>query len=280
MARVILMLTSLILLMGCQPEPLKIDVPQAEEKIVVSSIILPPSLVGVVLTKSFSALSNNQLGSVENPNVTLANELLTQGAIVTIEYEGETINLPELAPGIYASAQVIQIPGRIYTLKATHPTSGETVSSTTRLPPQVELLIASVRKELVFNDSNLVVQVSVDDEPGANYYLAAVYGQQIEDQVDFDKIELVNSQFRVFSDEGRDGSIITEEFRIENWTGDTAVVSFSNISEDYYRYLESRQRSEESIPFLSEPVTIESNISGGYGFFAMHYPDLEVLVIP
>ncbi|MCB0480779.1 MAG: DUF4249 domain-containing protein [Flavobacteriales bacterium] len=265
----------LFLISACRPKPIDIDIPQAEEKLVVSSIMIPPSIFGIVLTKSFSALESNDLGTQSDPNVDLFNQLVVPNSTVTIEYDNEIKTLTELTGGIYVGIDIEQTVGKNYTLRATDPSTGKSISSTTTIPPFVELKSALLVKKLIFEDEGLDVTISVDDPPGKNYYLAGVYGQLIESTKDLQSISLVNSAYYVFSDEGRDGQSISEKFLIDRWEGDTAVVSFSNISEDYYLYLASRQRSQNAIPFISEPVSLKSNIENGYGFFGLHIPDIE-----
>jgi hypothetical protein len=77
------------------------------------------------------------------------------------------------------------------------------------------------------------------------------------------------------NDEGRDGQQIQEEriiYNIDVVPNDVVLFTLSSISEEYYLYLKAREKSASAIPFVTEPVSLPSNIDGGYGFFALHYP--------
>jgi hypothetical protein len=36
------------------------------------------------------------------------------------------------------------------------------------------------------------------------------------------------------------------------------------------------ERAANGIPFLSEPASVKGNVDGGYGFFAAHFPDIQI----
>ena len=54
---------------------------------------------------------------------------------------------------------------------------------------------------------------------------------------------------------------------------DTMVVSLSNISEGYYRYLSLRQKVSTNILGLifGEPINYPTNVQGGLGYFSTHF---------
>lgn len=269
-------------IISCQPDPIDINIPQSEEQVVVSNQILPPSVVAVVLTKSFSALESGDPGTTENPNTELINQLLVPDAAVGIAWDGQSEALTQVQPGIYIGANIEQKIGTTYELTIVDPASNNTLTSTTTLLPLVNLTSATATKKERFETEGLELNISLNDPIGINYYLVGVYSEltdEAEDFNDFTTLEFVQSQFFVFTDEGIDGQEINKTFFAESWPRDTAVVSLSNIPKDYYDYLESMERATNSIPFLSEPVTPRTNIEGGFGFFAMHYPSIRLVEI-
>jgi hypothetical protein len=58
---------------------------------------------------------------------------------------------------------------------------------------------------------------------------------------------------------------------------DTIAGAVSNISEDYFKFLDLRKRGGNIFSELvSEPISYPTNIKNGYGFFNTHYPDIEI----
>ena len=61
---------------------------------------------------------------------------------------------------------------------------------------------------------------------------------------------------------------------------DTAVVMFSNISEEYFRFLDARARGGNIISSVTgEPINHPTNVQGGYGYFNTHNPSIRQVVI-
>jgi Domain of unknown function (DUF4249) len=91
-----------------------------------------------------------------------------------------------------------------------------------------------------------------------------------------------DAKFHVFTDQNNgDGNEI--EFKPNlalSAPGDTLVVGLSNITKDYYNFLSAYKRSGNLLSQITaEPISLPSNVQGGYGFFAMIKPNLKLVVI-
>jgi hypothetical protein len=79
------------------------------------------------------------------------------------------------------------------------------------------------------------------------------------------------------------GRIHQETFRVfprDFIPGDTIAVSLSNISKDYYDFIELRLDNRFSfVEYLSEPVNYPSNVKGGRGFFNLYIPDVKIFIL-
>ena len=80
----------------------------------------------------------------------------------------------------------------------------------------------------------------------------------------------------LISDKEFGGGTYSADFLLEDvMSNDSVAVTLSNISEEYYRYLGLREKSNNWFSQVtSEPINYPSNIVGGYGFFSTHHPDI------
>ena len=54
------------------------------------------------------------------------------------------------------------------------------------------------------------------------------------------------------------------------------LILLSNISEGYYQFLKSRERSGNLLSDITnEPVNYPSNVNNGLGYFNTHYPSIR-----
>jgi hypothetical protein len=86
----------------------------------------------------------------------------------------------------------------------------------------------------------------------------------------------------LFDDLEFNGKSYGERFRVfprDYQPGDTIAVSLSNISEEYYRFMQLRLDNRFSfVEFISEPVNYPSNVKGGRGYFNLYVPDVQFFV--
>ena len=103
MGRLLVVILSGILMMGCLPDPLEVDnVPVLERKIVFSSQMIPDQSVAVLLTSSLGALD----ASDQSDPQTLLDQIAINDALVIIEGNGFIDTLDFLGNGIYGSVTI------------------------------------------------------------------------------------------------------------------------------------------------------------------------------
>lgn len=269
---------------GCVPKPLEIDIAPAEVKLVVSSQVIPNTTMIVTLSKSFGVLSYSEENG-DTATQYLLDQLLVDSAIITIRYAGfEDTLYPILsAPGLYASVGTPSVLNEDYTLNIHDPGTGETVWSTAKMLEQVsfDTVYASIDSSgtLPYTD----VSFSFEDLTGANWYMVNFYTESndsIQNGSPFSSNEGIPTETLLLSDAEFSGSY-SNTHRLWNWVEDSLVVSISNISQEYYQYMQLRQKSNNFFTDLvKEPINYPSNINGGYGYFTTHFPDVRFIVVP
>lgn len=267
----------LCLLSSCLPEPLEVAfVPQARQQIVVSTQILTDQSLVVLLTKTFGALE----ASDDSDPRALLDMIAISDAIVVIEGPQGKDTLRLLGSGVYGGVASGFEAGETYHLHVTSKSMG-TVYGKTTAKRQIEF--ESLKAELYYNEYNdTLAQISYafHDPPEANWYMINV--QEVEREDLFENILNPRAFTRIMPDEGFNGSIYNETFRVfprDYHPGDSIAVSLSNISEGYYRFMKLRIDNRFSfVEFVSEPVDYPSNIVGGKGHFNLYLPDLRFFV--
>lgn len=268
----------MVLLAGCLPDPLEVDgIPVVKPQIVVSSQIVPDQSLVVLLTKSFGALD----ASDDSDPQDLLDQISVTDALVTLHRGSESDTLLPLGNGFYGGSFIEFIPGAEYTLNVESETLG-TVSATTQVKPQVTF--DDLEAELVFDnfdDTLAQVTYSVTDPPGKNWYMLNVLKIEQEELME----NLLNPRdfVRLVDDASFDTNTIGETFRVfprEFNDGDTIAVYFSNISKEYYDFMQLRLDNRFSlVEFISEPLNYPSNVVGGKGYFNLYIPDIRFIVM-
>jgi len=138
----LLLLFFLIQGVACEPEPLEIDIPQAEQKMVVYSQTLPDQALVVTLSKSYSALVTpnepSDSNAVDSVNNVFLNQFLVENATVIVSGVDFNDTLPQVVKGVYVAPFFPFSPGNSYQLTAHDPTTGFSISSTTTTLPIVD----------------------------------------------------------------------------------------------------------------------------------------------
>lgn len=272
----ILGLTSLIL-SSCLPEPLEVQsLPKAKPQIVVSSQIIPDESFVVLLTRTFGALDASDDSDPEE----LLNLIAVNDAIVTIKGPAGIDTLEFVGNGIYGSNSItFEIAAR-YELYVTSASMGS-VYAATEVKPTVRF--ESIDADLYynnFNDTLAQINYTLIDPPEQNFYMINVQELEREDVVE----NLLNPRaFTVLlDDEGFNAQSYSDQFRVfprDYQRGDSIAVTLSNISEEYYRFMQLRIDNRANfVEFISEPVNYPSNVVGGKGFFNLYVPDVRFFV--
>lgn len=279
----IYILLAMVLVSSCTPEPIDIDLPEAETKLVVASQVIPNSFMLITISKSFSALQAVDEDSMDTQ--ALLNEILVSGAKVTISYSGGTdslLSIPDL-PGVYMTFFTPQIVNEVYTLNVYDPKTGLKVSSSTRMLSATSIDSVAAVRSVVDEMTVVDVELAFYDNPNEkNWYAVNIY------QVDQDSVSTGNlfmptdgTTKTILLDDADFGSdYFVGSTRLRGWNSDTIAVSLSNISKEYFDYLAVRQKSNGLFSSLTqEPINYPTNVIGGYGFFTTHFPDARIIIL-
>jgi hypothetical protein len=262
----------------CLPEPLDVrSVPVVDSQIVVSTQIIPDQSLLVLLTKSFGALD----ASDDSDPLELMTQIAVNDAVVTIEGPRGLDTLLFLDNGLYGGVFVPFEMGVEYHLTVNSAELGQ-VTASAEVMPKVDF--THIEAELFyngFNDTLAQITYTLRDSVINNWYMINVQEVEREDIV----ANLLNPRaYTVLLDDDEfNGKSYGERFRVfprDYQPGDTIAVSLSNISEDYYRFMQLRMDNRFSfVEFISEPVNYPSNVRGGRGYFNLYIPDVHVFVI-
>lgn len=272
---------------SCIPKPLDIKIDPPKPKLVVSSQIVPGTIMFVALTKSFSALSTTaHKDSLSNNYV---DSIVTNNAFVTVTHSGKIDTLHMLVPGIYASLDTLIDNYGTYTLYAKDPARNLEVRATTTLLPQVlfDTIIPKVDKGP--KDTIVGVDFTFTDLPGVdNYYVVSYFLKRSGGSSNID----INNYFNrgsnqltamdIFSDKTFTQPSFTYSRKFEGLVKatDTVAVVLSNISKGYYEFLTAYQRAGGWFNQLSgEPINYPTNVEGGYGYFNAYYNDYRIFYL-
>ena len=263
---------------GCLPDPLDVDgIPVVKPQIVVSTQIIPDQSLVVLLTKTFGALD----ASDDSDPETLLNQIAVDDATVTITGPNGAVELIPLDNGVYGGLFIPFSPGQEYKLHVISESLGEVTATTT-----VKQLITfeDIKADLVFNgfdDTLAQITYKIKDPLEKNWYMLNVQEIEREDLVE----NLLNPRAftRLLTDDDFNGEDYQETFRVfprDFIPGDTIAVSISNISKEYYDFMDLRIENRFSfVEYLSEPVNYPSNVVGGKGFFNLYIPDVETFIL-
>jgi len=269
---------AVLLLASCLPDPLEVKgIPTLKPQIVVSAQILSDQSLVVLLTKSFGALDASDDSDPEE----LLNQLAINDAIVIISGSGGMDTLSLIQTGIYGGITNEWQAGERYQLYINSPTMG-VVTASTIAKPQVQF--EEIEAELYFNgfdDTLAQVNYRIQDEVGPNYYMLNV--QRVRQNNLTEQLLNPRAFIRLVTDEDFDGESYTEQFRVfptDFSDGDTVAVYLSNISKEYFDFIELRVDNRFSfVEFLGEPINYPSNVVGGKGFFNLYIPDIRVFIL-
>ena len=271
-----------IVLWSCRPEPLDVKLDEYEPKVVVSSQVIPNYLMVVGLTRSFTVLSSAGLNG-GGENITFYN-LLIDSALVTISTSYGTDTLFKLSPGLFVSLKELAMPGGTYNLKVVDYGLRETITANSTMLQNVPLdtVIPTLNLEEE-EDTSINLMISfVDPKEIENFYVLSVYSRNsnttlLDINMFFENGSNKLEYQELIKDRNSDSDTIKRAFTLKNVkTSDSLMVSLSNISEGYYSFLKSRERSGSLLSLITnEPINYPTNINGGYGYFNTHNPSFR-----
>ena len=291
----ILILISALTLSACVEEVL-IDVTPADQKMVVSSLFIPDSIVIVTVTRSFSALSGKDIEALGDD---LIASLLVDRGLVTIHSLTDIDTLSRIAPGVYAGFVKNAKPLDSFELNVYDSTSRQSIRSVTQLKPQVKFDNVSV--ELKTDDGDTLTTLHyefTDPADQENWYLVQAF--ELPDLPDFnysinDEGEVVvetdtSNQFffnpsiepiftDLIADIAQGSNVISVNKSLGRQPKDTLIYVLMNVDKGYFDFLQARRRSGGILQSLMrEPVNHPTNVENGYGYFTMHLPHFKAYI--
>ena len=263
---------------SCLPEPLNVKgLPVVKPEIVVSTQIIPDRSLVVLLTKTFGALDASDDSDPEE----LLNQIAIDDATVTISGPQGIYELQQIENGLYGGLIIPFEEGEVYELKVNSESLGE-VTAVTTVKPLISF--DDIEAELIFNgfdDTLAQITYRLSDPVEQNWYMLNVQQLERNDLID----DLLNPRAftRLMDDQEFNGEVHEETFRVfprDFIPGDTIAVLLSNISKEYYDFIDLRLENRFSfVEYLSEPVNYPSNIKGGKGFFNLYIPDVKIFIL-
>lgn len=279
----IILAIAIISFASCIPEPLEVEIEDLDPQVVVFSQVIPYNFMTIVLTQTIAALDFSQdEGDTVSQN--FLENFLVSDAEITVSYRDVVDTLYPVSDGLYISAQTPQYINENYSLKIVTE-DGEILTSESIMLPLVEFTEVTPVIERTEEDTIISVQYEITDLQERNWYVLNFYTQGVESDSGtgldlnsfFDEEDNVLKATELISDEIivdglYKGEVILEDILVT----DSLVVTLSNISEDYYKFLEVRKSAGSFFTELTkEPISSPTNINGGLGFFNTHYPDVH-----
>lgn len=290
-------------------QPVEIELPPHQSRMVVNAVLVHNQPVALYISKSIGVLDNTL---PDDRVVTDANALLFEGTTpyparyldTTItDTLGNEFPLPK-----YYYSQLRPQAGNNYRIEVTHPDYPEATASAA-LPtiPEISEIVftlnvfqnpqANWMHELTFkiNDApasqdwyHLFGSALFQDTTRAN---SPINGKPFAIEVSSGLAKIPIEGGVLFSDELFDGQSQTlsffghfnENVGFENEVLIGLAVELRHVNKEYYDYyyfLPENQETQESQSgfFAKDPVTLRSNVSGGYGIFTAHAFSRDTLI--
>jgi hypothetical protein len=265
------------ILISCLPDPLEVDtVPKAKVEMVVSSQMIPDQTLMVLLTRTFDALE----ASDDSDPQELLDFIAVNDALVTLEGPHGHDTLEFIGNGVYTATSIPFRAGDTYRLSVDSDAYGMLYATTEAMQKVGFTKAAAELYYNGYNDTLAQITYAFKDPPEKNWYMINVQEVEPEDFIE----NLLNPRaFTVLLDDQRfNDQTFGEQFRVfprDYQPGDTIAVSLSNISEEYYTFMNLRIDNRFSfVEFISEPLNYPSNVVGGKGYFNLYIPDVRIFV--
>ncbi|WP_155208088.1 DUF4249 family protein [Xanthovirga aplysinae] len=266
----------IILLLACEPEPLFIDISTPEnDHIVVSSNLYNNEQLIVLLTNSYDALESQPKDSEE-----LIKQLSLDSILATIETRGQLDTLKHLSEGFYWHPQITLNDFQSFKLQIRDTLRNRFVTSESQILPKVTFDMAYPTIEEKF-DTIVSIHYKFEDLKGTNWYMINV--QKAISNFNNYNFSKTKVHTELIKDNDQSGKSIEGSFKVLNIKfsrKDTIVVSISNITENYFKYLELRNNEANwLVEPTQEPFNYPTNVIGGIGFFNLYYTDNKYFIL-
>lgn len=267
----------LLLMAGCKPKPIDIDIPQQQSKITVFTSCLNDSTIVVSAGYSITSL---QVAEDNTDNWQRMKDLLVDDAIVTMTGTGQVPDtLEKVVSGIFRLRNKYLNAGGQYQLMVADKKKNIIATAATTYMPKPD--IESIAPEIIRNTSDTIIKLRlrVKNVGGGSWILISYNsGMQAKEQA---KVKLNSflsfSPKRIEFIEGNNEGIAEGVFTLPVSAKDTLAVHIGRIDDAYYRYLSAYKRTGYLINQMTgEPINLPTNIRDGLGYFALYTPEKHV----
>src|SRR5688572_22528139 len=164
-----------VILFSCEPDPIGIDLPAHEPKLVISTQILPRNFMVVQVSKSFSSLAGKS--DSLSLDSTFLQSLIINHALVQISGNGNTEILRRVGPGLYLSRRIMKEYGQHYSLFVKDSVSGLECTAATVMLPTVQFDNVKPTINRTAKDTAVTLEFELTD-PGTerNFFMITYAG--------------------------------------------------------------------------------------------------------
>ncbi|MEL7535357.1 MAG: DUF4249 domain-containing protein [Bacteroidota bacterium] len=279
-------LASLMILTACDlQQEVELDLPEYEPLLVVESYLQPGNPYIVTLIESSDFYGDIQINFVRDAEVVISHDGINDTLVpfeIPLDFAFppgfvDTTLLQQLAPilgeGAYIYTSLNTVPedyNSEFKLNITAP-DGRSLSANTFIPAPVEADSIIVR----FNEDSLALMLTQfqDDPDQANFYRRILERRVVDTLISETGDTSFNYRSRTeqdffTDDEINNGELITFGTLFEYQRGDSLINTIYHVTEDYSRFVETRDAAIiASFSPFAPPTVVFSNIEGGLGIF-------------
>ncbi len=303
----LILLLCLPVINSCEKE-IDMSVPESERKLVLNGIFKLGEPVSLTVSKSKGMLEKSQVESVDNATINLYTDGSLIGGLDTArrfwyyEYPEDYWNgkIDSVYRTVYNSGLTLTEPGKLYRIEASLPGISSKAWTEFRAPSAVPILkidTATVPSTDQYSRSLQFTMRISDPSAEKNYYVLFLKSVSRYEYTDgdgnpvvqeYENFEYIESDDVIFSQRNDNyfidnGLIFTDEifngktqdirFKTNTYAYGSNLVYHAvlqSITEDYFNYLLTSQLYNNTYDNpIAEPVSVKSNINGGFGIVSI-----------
>ncbi|MFK7921602.1 MAG: DUF4249 domain-containing protein [Bacteroidia bacterium] len=280
------LLASLMVLSACDlQKQVELDLPEYEPLLVAESYLQPGNPYIVTLLESSDFYGDIQIQFVRDAEVVISHNGINDTLVpfeIPLDFAlppgfADSTLLQQLAPilgeGAYLYTSIQSVPPDYdseFTLSV-KALDGRSLSAKTFIPAPVEVDSIIIRYD---EDSVALMLTQFQDDPSqANYYRRVLERRVVDTIISETGDTTYNYRSRTeqdffTNDEINNGEVITFGTLFEFSRGDSLINTIYHVTEDYSRFVETRDAAIiASFSPFAPPTVVYSNIEGGLGIF-------------